>query len=130
MEEWRYSSTILDFGTRWRRVIIFTPQPLKPGGRSPRNPLNRRTQSPSRCCGVQKSLSLARNRTSAVQPYPVAISTELSWILISSYCTSLDVTLLHLLHIMKHFGLEELVSRNWVSISRKVRVCWSDTDQN
>jgi hypothetical protein len=28
MGEWRYSSTIPDLGTRWRKLVIFTPQPL------------------------------------------------------------------------------------------------------
>jgi hypothetical protein len=28
--EWRYSSTILDLGTRWRYVVSFTPRPLYP----------------------------------------------------------------------------------------------------
>jgi hypothetical protein len=28
MGEWRYSSTILDLGTRWRWVVSFTTQPL------------------------------------------------------------------------------------------------------
>jgi hypothetical protein len=27
MGDWRYSSTILNLGTRWRRVVSFTPQP-------------------------------------------------------------------------------------------------------
>jgi hypothetical protein len=28
MGEWRYSSTILDLGTRWRRVVRVTPRLL------------------------------------------------------------------------------------------------------
>jgi hypothetical protein len=28
MEEWRYSSIILNFSTRWRRVASLTPRPL------------------------------------------------------------------------------------------------------
>jgi hypothetical protein len=28
MEEWRYSSTVLILGVRWRRVVSFTPLPL------------------------------------------------------------------------------------------------------
>jgi hypothetical protein len=35
MREWRYSSTILDLGTRQRRVVSFTPRPLHPGKRAP-----------------------------------------------------------------------------------------------
>jgi hypothetical protein len=30
MREWKYSSTILEFGWRW--VVSFTPRPLYPGG--------------------------------------------------------------------------------------------------
>jgi hypothetical protein len=26
--EWRYDSNVLDFETRWRRVVSFTPRPL------------------------------------------------------------------------------------------------------
>jgi hypothetical protein len=28
MAEWRYSSTILDLGTRWKWVVSFTPVPI------------------------------------------------------------------------------------------------------
>jgi hypothetical protein len=31
MEEWRYSFTILDFGTGWKFMIIFTILTLDPG---------------------------------------------------------------------------------------------------
>jgi hypothetical protein len=41
MEEWRYSSTILGFGTGWRWVVSFTPRPLYPQGNRPRYPLDR-----------------------------------------------------------------------------------------
>jgi hypothetical protein len=37
--EWRYSSTYLDLGTRWRWVISFTSLPLYPRGKSCRYPL-------------------------------------------------------------------------------------------
>jgi hypothetical protein len=33
MGEWRYSSTILDLGTRWRWVVSFMPWPLYPWGK-------------------------------------------------------------------------------------------------
>jgi hypothetical protein len=42
MGEWRYSSTILDIGTRWRWVVSFTPLPLNPRGKTLRYPLDRR----------------------------------------------------------------------------------------
>jgi hypothetical protein len=35
MGEWRYSSTVLDIGTRWRWVVSFTPRPLYPRGNPP-----------------------------------------------------------------------------------------------
>jgi hypothetical protein len=35
MGEWRYSSTILHLGTRWRCVIGFTSRPLYPRGKIP-----------------------------------------------------------------------------------------------
>jgi hypothetical protein len=34
MEEWRYSSIFLGFGTRWKRVVSFTSLPLYPGERA------------------------------------------------------------------------------------------------
>jgi hypothetical protein len=37
---------VLDFGTRWRRVVNFTPRPLYPHGKSPRYPLDRRMGGP------------------------------------------------------------------------------------
>jgi len=41
-DEWRYSSTILNLSTRWRRVVNLTSQPLYPWEKSPQHPLNRR----------------------------------------------------------------------------------------
>jgi hypothetical protein len=35
MEEWSVSSTILDLGTRWRRVVSLTPWSLYPQRKSP-----------------------------------------------------------------------------------------------
>jgi hypothetical protein len=35
MGEWRYSSIILDLGSRWRRVVSFTPCRFTPGERAP-----------------------------------------------------------------------------------------------
>jgi hypothetical protein len=37
---------ILDLGTRWRRVVSFTPRPLYPQGKSPWYPLDRRLGGP------------------------------------------------------------------------------------
>jgi hypothetical protein len=46
MGVWRYSSTVLDFGTRWRWVISFTPHPLYPRGRSLPYPLDMKLGGP------------------------------------------------------------------------------------
>jgi hypothetical protein len=70
MGEWRYSSTILHLGTRWRWMVRFTPRPLYPWRKSSGCPFDRRMagpQSRSGQCGV-KSLNPARNRNPAVQP--------------------------------------------------------------
>jgi hypothetical protein len=58
MGERRYSSNVLDLGSRWRWVVSFTPRPLYPRGRSPWCRLDRLgwPQSRSGCCGVEKSL--------------------------------------------------------------------------
>jgi hypothetical protein len=32
---WRYTSIILNLGTRWRRIVSVTPRPLYPGERNP-----------------------------------------------------------------------------------------------
>jgi hypothetical protein len=76
MGEWRYSSTILDHGTRWRWVISFTPRLLYPWGKRPRYPLDRRLggpQSLSVRCGEEQNLAPAGTRARAV--HPVAIPT-------------------------------------------------------
>jgi hypothetical protein len=62
------SSTILNLGTRWRRVISFTSLSLYPQGKSPRYPLDRRLcgpQSRSGCCGEEKNLALP-----GIEPVP------------------------------------------------------------
>jgi hypothetical protein len=71
MEKWRYSSTILDLGTMWRRVVRFTPRPLYPWGNRPRYPLGRRlggAQSRSRRYGEEKSLASAGNQPLSSSP--------------------------------------------------------------
>jgi hypothetical protein len=42
MGEWRYSSTFLDLGTRWRWVVRFTPLAALTRGNRPGYPLDRR----------------------------------------------------------------------------------------
>jgi hypothetical protein len=58
--EWRYSTTILDFSTSWRRVVSFTPRPLCPREKNPRYPLDKSLGGPqnrSGHCG-EKNLAL------------------------------------------------------------------------
>jgi hypothetical protein len=82
MAEWKYSSAILDLGTRWRSMVSFTPQPLYSWGRSSRHPLYRsldEPQSPSGRCGVEKNLlPLLGIGPRPSSPYLIAIPTELS----------------------------------------------------
>jgi hypothetical protein len=51
MGELRYSSTILDLGTRMRNAVSFTPWQLYPLGKSPRYPLERRLGGPQNRSG-------------------------------------------------------------------------------
>jgi hypothetical protein len=77
MGTWRYSSTILELGTRWRWVVTFTPRPPYPRGKGPRCSLQRRLDGPenrSWCCLTEKSLSLDGNRTPAVQSIAIPTS--------------------------------------------------------
>jgi hypothetical protein len=65
MEEWKYSFTILDFGTRWRSVISFTPWPtLPPEEGETWYPLDRRLGGPQSWFAyyeAEKNLAPARN---------------------------------------------------------------------
>jgi hypothetical protein len=69
MEEWRYSSIILDLGTRWSSVVSFTPRPLYPRGRRHRYSLDRALGGPyvwsGRLWGTEKSLALP-----GIEPQP------------------------------------------------------------
>jgi hypothetical protein len=77
MGKWRYSSTILDLGTRWRGVVSITPR-----GKCPRYPFDRRLsgfQSRFRSCEVEKNLlPLPGIEYRPFSPQPVTIPTELS----------------------------------------------------
>jgi hypothetical protein len=70
--ECSYSSTILDLGSRWRRVVNLKPQPFYLREKSPWYTLDGRLggfRSLSRRCGEKRNLlSLLGNRTPAVQP--------------------------------------------------------------
>jgi hypothetical protein len=61
---------ILDFATRWRRVVNFTPQPLCRQGKSCRYPLDRKLgalQSRFGRSGEKKVPVSAKNSVSTVQ---------------------------------------------------------------
>jgi hypothetical protein len=79
MGEWRYTSTILDFGTRWEWMISFMPWPLYPQGKRTQYPLDRRLsglQSPIwTLWSREKFLAPVGNRNLAVQS--VTLPTEL-----------------------------------------------------
>jgi hypothetical protein len=71
MGEWKYSSTILDLGTRCKWVVSFTLLPLYSRGNRPRHPLDRKLggpQSRSGRCEEDKNLPPAGNTTRSVQP--------------------------------------------------------------
>jgi hypothetical protein len=70
IREWKYSSVIIDLGTRWRWVVSFTPRPLYPWGNSPTCPLYRRLDGPQNRSGSyeeEKNLAPAGNRTPTLQ---------------------------------------------------------------
>jgi hypothetical protein len=46
MGKWKYSSTFLGLGTRWRWVVSFTTLPLYPWGKSPQYPSDGRLGEP------------------------------------------------------------------------------------
>jgi hypothetical protein len=50
--KWRYSSIILNLGTRWRWVVSLTPLPLYPRGWGPRYSLDRRLDEPQSWSGL------------------------------------------------------------------------------
>jgi hypothetical protein len=81
---WRYNSTILDLGIRWRWELISTLRPLYPRGKSPRYELYRRLGGPQSRSGsyeVEKNiLALPENEPRPSNQQPVTIPTELSWL--------------------------------------------------
>jgi hypothetical protein len=86
MGEWRYSSTILALGSKWRWVVSFTSLPLYPQENSLRYLLDTRLggpQSRSGRYGEEKNFPPVGIRTSVVQT--VTIPTEL-FRLYNSFC--------------------------------------------
>jgi hypothetical protein len=82
MEEWRYSTTILDLGTIWSSVVSFTPRQLYLRERAPGTHWIGGWVGPTARLDVmekRKYLVPAGNRIPAVQA--VAILTELSLLL-------------------------------------------------
>jgi hypothetical protein len=77
--------SILDLGTRWRWVVIFTPRPLYPQGKSSWYPLDRRlggAQSRSGRDDEEKnSQSLLGLELPIIQPVAQRYTTELSRLL-------------------------------------------------
>jgi hypothetical protein len=81
MREWRYSSTFIDLGSRWRCVVSYTNLPLYPRRKSPRYPLDRKLGGPrirSGRCGEEKNHALLGIEPGPFIPQPVVIPTELS----------------------------------------------------
>jgi hypothetical protein len=71
MGEWKYSSTIIDLGTRWMRINTFTPQPLYHRGKIPRCLLDRRLDRPQKLsglCGEEKNLASSGIETGSSSP--------------------------------------------------------------
>jgi hypothetical protein len=66
MRKWRYSSIILDLGTKWKCKVSFIPLLLYPQGRNPWYPLARRLGE-SKSYGDEKNLALTGNQTLAIQ---------------------------------------------------------------
>jgi hypothetical protein len=52
MGEWRYSSTIFNFGTRWRRVVSFIDRKLYSLMKSHQYPLDTRLAGPQNPLGL------------------------------------------------------------------------------
>jgi hypothetical protein len=69
--EWRWTSTILELGTRSRWAVTFTPLPLYPWERAPFPPIpivQEARWGPEPVWSTEESLAPARNQTLAVQP--------------------------------------------------------------
>jgi hypothetical protein len=84
MGKWRYSSAILDVGTRWRCVVSFTPRPLLLSGKKPGTHWIGGLVGLRACLGsveFRKSFPLPGSKPLQSSLYPVAILTELSRLL-------------------------------------------------
>jgi hypothetical protein len=107
MGEWRYSSTILSLGTRWRWVVSFMLQPLQPWGKSSRFLLDRRLGEPQSWAGryaVEKNLTPARNQTPAT--LPLVLSPQ-SVIKLLDYSYHFNTT-----HLAYHYSIQWAYTRH------------------
>jgi hypothetical protein len=71
MREWRYSSTILDLGIRWRWLFSFTHLPCYPRSNSSRYPLYRRLGGPPNQSGryvEEKKIYIPRRQSNPGHP--------------------------------------------------------------
>jgi hypothetical protein len=116
MGEYRYRSTILDLGTRWKWMISFTPRPLYSQGKSPLYPLDRRlggSQSRYGRCRIKTNLLRKLGiETRAIQPvarrytdWAITAPLELNIILVSSVTDSGW----HIIQIIEESSLKALV---------------------
>jgi hypothetical protein len=75
---------VLDIGTRWRWVVSFTPRPIRPQGKSPWYPLDRRLGGPHSRSGrggeEKNSQPLPGLEPPIIQPVAQRYTTELSQI--------------------------------------------------
>jgi hypothetical protein len=82
--KWRYSSTIVDFCTRWKWMVSFTTQPLNSLGKVPWYALERRLGRPQSLSGrsevVENLCHLLGIKPRSSIRYSLIISSELSWI--------------------------------------------------
>jgi hypothetical protein len=76
------ATRILDLGTRWRRVVSFTPQPLYHQGKNPWYPLDMGLGGPQsrsgRCDEEKNSQSLPGLEPPIIQPVAQRYTTKIS----------------------------------------------------
>jgi hypothetical protein len=111
--QWRYSSTILNLGTRWRWVVKFTHLPLYSRGKNPRYSLDRRMSGPQGLLDAveKRKISCPCQESSSVRlaPQSVSIPTKVSWSSLISIQTS-SLSLLHVIFYCNNWSLCYLVN--------------------
>jgi hypothetical protein len=128
--EWRYRTTVLDLGTRWRWVVSFRHRLLYSQRKSPRHLLDRRLggiQIRSGRCG-EKSLTLWLCQESNSAAQPVAIPTELSPTHFSP--TNVFLQSHHICNIILiingNFYVRDLTSQQWYASHRLKNISLED----